>query len=49
MPKLMKVLLILKAAAYANCDLDYYPRKRDAIGAVCDEILAGKLDNNFHW
>jgi fumarate hydratase class II len=47
--KLLKVLLILKkAAAYANCDLGVLPlEKRDAIGAVCDEILAGKLDNEF--
>jgi fumarate hydratase class II len=37
-----------KAAAYANCDLGVLPaEKRDAIGAVCDEILAGKLDNEF--
>jgi fumarate hydratase class II len=35
----LKVLLYLKAAAYANCDLEFYPaEKRDAIGAVCDEI-----------
>ncbi|SHM37100.1 class II fumarate hydratase [Flavobacterium xinjiangense] len=37
-----------KAAAYANCDLGVLPiEKRDAIAAVCDEILAGKLDNEF--
>jgi fumarate hydratase class II len=23
--------------------------KRDAIAAVCDEILAGKLEMNFRW
>jgi fumarate hydratase class II len=39
MPKeILKVLLILKkAAAYANCDLGVLPLKKDAIGAVCDE------------
>jgi fumarate hydratase class II len=37
-----------KAAAYANCDLGVLPvEKRDAISAVCDEILAGKLDDQF--
>ncbi|MFA9191249.1 class II fumarate hydratase [Flavobacterium sp. FZUC8N2.13] len=37
-----------KAAAYANCDLGVLSiEKRDAIAAVCDEILAGKLDNQF--
>lgn len=37
-----------KAAAYANCDLGVLPiEKRDAIAAVCDEILAGKLDAEF--
>lgn len=37
-----------KAAAYANCDLGVLPaEKRDAIGAVCDEILAGKLVDEF--
>ena len=37
-----------KAAAYANCDLGVLPiEKRDAIAAVCDEILAGKLDDEF--
>jgi fumarate hydratase, class II len=37
-----------KAAAYANCDLGVLPiEKRDAIAAVCDEILAGKLDSEF--
>jgi fumarate hydratase class II len=42
----LKVLLILKAAAYANCDLGVLPLKK-RLGAVCDEILAGKLDNEF--
>lgn len=37
-----------KAAAFANCDLGVLPTdKRDAIAAVCDEILAGKLDDQF--
>ena len=37
-----------KAAAYANCDLGVLPiEKRDAIATVCDEILAGKLDDEF--
>ena len=37
-----------KAAAYANCDLGVLStQKRDAIAAVCDEILAGKLDDEF--
>jgi fumarate hydratase, class II len=37
-----------KAAAYANCDLGVLPvEKRDAIAQVCDEILAGKLTDEF--
>lgn len=37
-----------KAAAYANCDLGVLPiEKRDAIAAVCDEILAEKLEDQF--
>lgn len=37
-----------KAAAYANCDLGVLPQdKRDAIAIVCDEILAGKLFDEF--
>jgi fumarate hydratase, class II len=37
-----------KAAAYTNCDLGILPiEKRDAIAQVCDEILSGKLDDNF--
>lgn len=37
-----------KAAAYANCDLGALPEeKRDLIGSVCDEILEGKLDDQF--
>lgn len=37
-----------KAAAYANHELGALTQeKRDAIAAVCDEILAGKLDDQF--
>ncbi len=37
-----------KAAAYANYDLGVLPiEKRDAIAAVCDEILADKLNDQF--
>jgi len=37
-----------KAAAYANWELGVLPEeKRDAIAAVCDEILAGKLADQF--
>jgi fumarate hydratase class II len=37
-----------KAAAFANSDLGVLPiEKRDAIAAVCDEILAGKLADEF--
>lgn len=37
-----------KAAAYANCELGVLPQeKRDLIAKVCDEILAGKLDDQF--
>ncbi len=37
-----------KAAAFANCDLGILAiEKRDAIDQVCDEILAGKLDDQF--
>lgn len=37
-----------KAAAYANCELGVLPaEKRDAIAKVCDEILEGKLDQEF--
>src|SRR5690554_2310404 len=37
-----------KAAAYANCDLGVLPtEKRDLIAQVCDEILEGKLDDQF--
>lgn len=37
-----------KAAAYANCELGVLDAtKRDLIAKVCDEILEGKLDNQF--
>ena len=37
-----------KAAAFTNCDLGVLTiEKRDAIAAVCDEILAGKLADEF--
>ncbi|MBI9041378.1 class II fumarate hydratase [Lutibacter sp.] len=37
-----------KAAAHANCDLGVLSsKKRDLISDVCDEILAGKLDDQF--
>jgi fumarate hydratase, class II len=37
-----------KAAAYANCDLGVLStEKRDAIAVVCDEILAGQLNDEF--
>ncbi|TGD59779.1 class II fumarate hydratase [Flavobacterium humi] len=37
-----------KAAAFANCDLGVLSaQKRDAIAAVCDEILAGTLSDQF--
>ena len=37
-----------KAAAFANCDLGVLSiEKRDAIATVCDEIIAGKLTDEF--
>ena len=37
-----------KAAAHANCELGVLSEeKRDLISAVCDEILAGKHDDQF--
>ncbi|MCT8340416.1 class II fumarate hydratase [Flavobacteriaceae bacterium TK19130] len=37
-----------KAAAFTNCELGVLSEeKRDLIAAVCDEILAGKHDNQF--
>lgn len=40
--------ILKKAAAHANCDLGVLaPDKRDAIANVCDEILEGKLGDQF--
>lgn len=37
-----------KAAAHANCDLGVLSEeKRDIISKVCDEVLAGELDDQF--
>src|SRR4029077_12037175 len=37
-----------KAAAITNCQLGVLPQeKADMIGKVCDEILEGKLNNEF--
>jgi len=37
-----------KAAAFANCDLNILTsEKRDLIANVCDEIINGKLDDQF--
>ncbi len=37
-----------KAAAYTNCDLGILDvTKKDLIAQVCDEILEGKLDDQF--
>lgn len=37
-----------KAAAYTNCELGVLSQeKRDAIAKVCDEILAGELNDQF--
>jgi fumarate hydratase class II len=37
-----------KAAAFTNCELGVLPiEKRDLIAQVCDEILAGKHDDQF--
>lgn len=37
-----------KAAAHTNCDLGYLSaEKRDLISVVCDEMLQGKLDDQF--
>ncbi len=50
MPKeIIRAFAILKkAAAHTNCELGVLPvEKRDMISKVCDEILAGKLDDQF--
>lgn len=40
--------VLKKAAALANCKLDNLDARRaNAIAAACDEILAGKLDDEF--
>lgn len=40
--------ILKKAAAQANFELGVLPaEKKDAISTVCDEILAGKLDDQF--
>lgn len=40
--------ILKKAAAFTNRDLGgLAPEKADLIGKVCDEILAGKLDDQF--
>ena len=40
--------ILKKAAAFTNRDLGgLSPEKADLIGKVCDEILAGKLDDQF--
>ncbi|PID88050.1 MAG: fumarate hydratase, class II [Bacteroidia bacterium] len=37
-----------KAAAFTNCELGVLPaEKRDLIARVCDEIIAGELDEHF--
>ncbi|MGA9639215.1 class II fumarate hydratase [Flavobacterium sp.] len=50
MPKdiIMGFAYLKKAAAYTNYDLEVLSiEKRNAIAIVCDEILAGKLDDQF--
>ena len=50
MPKeIIRAFAILKkAAAHTNCELGALPvEKRDMISQVCDEILEGKLDDQF--
>ncbi len=40
--------ILKKAAAHANCALGVLPEeKRDIISKVCDEIIAGQLDDQF--
>jgi fumarate hydratase class II len=40
--------IIKKAAAMVNCELGRLPQeKKEVIARVCDEIIAGKLDNHF--
>ena len=43
------VLVPQKAAAFTNHELGVLDiAKRDLIAQVCDEILAGELDDQFH-
>lgn len=45
---IMAFAILKKAAAFANRDLGVLSaEKADLIGKVCDEILAGKLDDQF--
>jgi len=45
---IMAMTVLKKAAAMVNCDLKVLPEeKMKLIVAVCDEILAGKLDDQF--
>lgn len=45
---IMAFAYLKKAAAYANADLGVLtPEKRDLIASVCDQILAGELDEEF--
>jgi fumarate hydratase, class II len=45
---IMAFAILKKAAALANCDLGVLSKeKTDLIVKVCDEILAGKLDDQF--
>ncbi|WP_026714195.1 class II fumarate hydratase [Flavobacterium daejeonense] len=45
---IMGFAYLKKAAAFSNCDLGVLSsKKRDAIAAVCDEILGRKLDDQF--
>ena len=40
--------ILKKAAAYTNCELGVLPKeKADLIAQVCDEIISGKLDDEF--
>jgi len=52
MPKeIIKAFAYLKkAAALTNMDAGVLPKeKSDLIGQVCDEIIAGKLDDQFQY
>ncbi|HWB25970.1 MAG TPA: class II fumarate hydratase [Chitinophagaceae bacterium] len=47
-PVIQAFAYLKKAAALANFELGVLPaEKKDAIGQVCDEILEGKLDDQF--